>query len=71
MTTHIAKRLVFAIALIAAVGAQAASLSHARARDPFTDGARSVTDPRNPYTDGARTVQEPRSPYYDGAHTYR
>ncbi|WP_042875703.1 hypothetical protein [Cupriavidus necator] len=72
MTTNIAKRLVFAVALVAAAaGAQAASLSHAGARDMFTDVARSINDARDPYTDGARTVQEPRSPYYDGAHTYR
>ncbi|MFJ1255152.1 hydroxyquinol 1,2-dioxygenase [Cupriavidus sp. CuC1] len=70
MTTHFAKRFVFAVALIAAAaGAQASGLSHAGARDPFTDGARSVNASRDPYTDGARSVQEPRSPYYDGAHT--
>ncbi|GAB7543690.1 hydroxyquinol 1,2-dioxygenase [Cupriavidus sp. 8B] len=84
MTTHFAKRFVFAVALIAAAaGAQASGLSNAGARDPFTDGARSVNasrdpytdgarsvgDSRDPYIDGARSVQEPRSPYYDGAHT--
>ncbi|RWA50180.1 hydroxyquinol 1,2-dioxygenase [Cupriavidus sp. UYMSc13B] len=53
MTTHnIAKRFVFAIALVAAAaGAQAAALSQAGARDPFTDGARSVQEARSPYND--------------------
>lgn len=69
MTTNFAKRFVFAVALIAAAGAQAAGLSHVGARDPFTDGARSVTAAPDPFTDGARSVQEPLSPYYDGAHT--
>jgi hypothetical protein len=70
MTSNIAKRFVFAIALVAAAaGAQAAGLSHVGARDPFTDGARSVSDARDPYTEGARSVQEPRSPYNDGART--
>lgn len=71
MTTNIAKRFLFAIALVAAAGAQAASPSHAGARDPFTEGARSITDASDPYTDGTRTLQEPRSPYYDGTHTHR
>ncbi|CAG2130393.1 hypothetical protein LMG31506_00806 [Cupriavidus yeoncheonensis] len=68
MTTNTAKRFVLAIALLAAAaGAQAAGLSHVGARDPFTDGARAVSDARDPYTEGARSVQEPRSPYVDGA----
>jgi len=82
MTTAIAKRFVFAAALAAAaVGAHAAGLSGARdpytegarsvagARDPYTDGARSVGDSRDPYTDGARSVGEVRDRYMDGART--
>ncbi|AGW92862.1 hypothetical protein [Cupriavidus sp. DF5525] len=83
MTANIAKRFVFTVALLAAAAsAQAAGISQAGARDPFTDGARSVTSARNPYfdgarsvsgvhdtyTDGARSVHDARSPYYDGAH---
>lgn len=65
MSTNIAKHFVFAVALVAAAaGAQAAGLSHAGARDPYTDGARSVREPRDPYIDGARNVD----PYHDGAH---
>ncbi len=64
MTTNITKRFVLAIALVAAAaGAQAAGLSHVGARDPYTEGARSVQEPRSPYVDGARNVD----PYYDGA----
>ncbi|MGO4809348.1 hydroxyquinol 1,2-dioxygenase [Cupriavidus sp. 2MCAB6] len=64
MTTNIAKRFVFAIALVAAAaGAHAAGLSHAGARDPYTEGARSVQESRDAYTDGARAVD----PYTDGA----
>ena len=81
MTTHnIAKRFVFAIALVAAAaGAQAAALSQPGARDPFTDGARSVQEARSPYSDGARAVGLDRTgvsadparsvdPYLDGAY---
>ncbi|WP_454752722.1 hydroxyquinol 1,2-dioxygenase [Cupriavidus necator] len=61
-TTNIAKRFVFAVALVAAAaGAQAAGISSAR--DPFTDGARSVHSERSTFTDGARAVD----PYTDGA----
>ncbi|QBY53294.1 hydroxyquinol 1,2-dioxygenase [Cupriavidus oxalaticus] len=71
MTTNIARRFVLAIALTAAAaGAQAASLSHVGARDPYTDGARSVLDARDPYSEGARSVQEPRSAYSDGARSF-
>ncbi|MGY2490747.1 hydroxyquinol 1,2-dioxygenase [Cupriavidus sp. CP313] len=76
MTTHIAKRFVFAIALVAAAaGAQAAALPQVGARDPFTDGARSVQEARSPYSDGARAVDpftdgaRNVDPYYDGART--
>lgn len=70
MTTNFARRLAFAITLFAAAaGSQAAESSHVGARDPFTDGARSVSGALDPYTDGARSVHGPRSPYYDGAHT--
>jgi hypothetical protein len=63
--TSIAKRLVLAVALVAAAaGAQAAVTG---SRDVYTDGARSVQEPRNPYSDGARSVQDARSPYSDGA----
>ncbi|MCY0855052.1 hydroxyquinol 1,2-dioxygenase [Cupriavidus sp. D39] len=66
MTTNIAKRFVFAIALVAAAaGAHAAGLSHVGARDPYTEGARSVQESRDAYTDGARAVD----PYIDGART--
>ena len=69
MITNFSKRFVFAVALVAAAaGAHASGLSHVGARDPYTDGARSVSEVRDPYTDGARSVQEPRSPYSDGAH---
>jgi hypothetical protein len=65
MITTKTQRILIAIALVAAAaGAQAAGPG---ARDPFTDGARSVSESRDPYTDGARSVQEPRSPYSDGA----
>uniref|UniRef100_UPI0004937C2A hypothetical protein n=2 Tax=Burkholderiaceae TaxID=119060 RepID=UPI0004937C2A len=68
MTSTTTKRFVFAIALAAAAaGVQAAGLSHAGARDPFTDGARSVQDARDVYSEGAHGVQDPRSPYTDGA----
>ncbi|RWA54249.1 hydroxyquinol 1,2-dioxygenase [Cupriavidus sp. UYMSc13B] len=76
MTTHIAKRFVFAVALVAAAaGAQAAGLSHVGARDPYTDGSRSVQEPRSPYSDGARNFDPYTDgarnvdPYYDGAHS--
>lgn len=59
--TSIAKRLVLAVALVAAAaGAQAAVTG---SRDVYTDGARSVQEPRNPYSDGARNVD----PFTDGA----
>ncbi len=68
MTANITKRFVFAVALVAAAaGAQAAGLSQVGARDPFTDGARSVQGARDPFSEGARSVQEPRSPFNDGA----
>lgn len=68
MTTHFAKRIVFAIAFVAAAaGAQAAGMSQPGARDPFSDGARSVQDQRSPFTDGARAVQDARDPYSEGA----
>lgn len=67
MSKNLTKRLVLAVALIAAAaGAQASVVG---ARDPYSDGARSVQDQRSPYTEGARSVQDQRSPYYDGAHT--
>ena len=81
MSTNLTKRLVLAVALVAAAAGAQASVVSARdpysdgartvqdTRDVFSDGARSVTDARDPYTEGARSVQEPRSPYYDGAHT--
>ena len=70
MSTNIAKRLVLSIALAAAAaGAQAAGFSHVGARDPFTDGARSVQDARDPYSEGARSVQDQRSPFTDGARS--
>ncbi len=61
MTTPITKRIVLAIALVAAAaGAQAATVG---ARDPYSDGARSVQDARDPFVDGARNSD----PYLDGA----
>jgi hypothetical protein len=76
MTTNNAKRFVLAIALVtAAAGAQAAAVSHVGARDPFTDGARSVEEARSPYSDGARAVDpftdgaRTVDPHYDGART--
>lgn len=71
MSTNIAKRFAIAIALAAATaGAQAAALSHVGARDPFTDGARSVQDARDAFSEGAHAVQESRSPYSDGARKF-
>lgn len=81
MSKNYAKRLVLAIALVAAAAGAQASVRDARdpyssgarsvqdARDVFSEGARSPRDARDPYTDGARSVQDQRSPYYDGAHT--
>lgn len=37
------------------------------ARDPFTDGGRSVHDPRSPYGDGAFSAIGKRDPFADGA----
>jgi len=71
MSARLAKCSLLVISLIAeAAGAQAASPAAAGAREPFTDSARSVSDPRDPYTDGARSVQEPWSPYSDGARKF-
>ncbi|MGY2492736.1 hydroxyquinol 1,2-dioxygenase [Cupriavidus necator] len=71
MITNLAKCSLVAITLVAAAtGSQAASPSSVGAREPFTDGARSGSDPRDPYTDGARSVQEPRSPYTDGTSKF-
>lgn len=65
MTTHLTKRIVFAIALLAgAAGAHAAAPG---ARDPFTEGARAVQDARTPFVDGARAVRDARDPYSEGA----
>ncbi len=64
MTTPFTKRIVLALALTAAAGAQAAGPG---ARDPFSDGARSVQDARNAFIDGARAVQDARDPYTEGA----
>ena len=81
MSNNFAKSLVLAVSLAAAaVGAQASVLgardpysdgarSVQEARDVFSEGARSVSDARDPYTDGARGVQDQRSAYFDGAHT--
>lgn len=77
MHTHIAKRFVLAIALLAAAaGAQAAAFDQLGARDPYADGgARSVQEPRSPYTDGARDVGlytdagRTVDQYYDGARS--
>ncbi|CAJ96573.1 Hypothetical protein H16_B1791 [Cupriavidus necator H16] len=63
--TDLTKRIVLALALAAAAaGAQAAGPG---ARDPFSEGARSVQDARNAFTDGARAVQDARDPYTEGA----
>lgn len=68
MTAQFAKRLVLALSLAAAaVGAQAAGFAQPGARDPYTEGARSVADARDPYSSGAHSAQEPRSVYSDGA----
>ncbi|AGW92888.1 signal peptide protein [Ralstonia pickettii DTP0602] len=65
MTTQFTKRIVLAIALVAAAaGAQAGNVG---ARDPYSDGARSVQGARDPFTDGARSVQDARDPFTDGA----
>jgi len=71
MITANAKRLAFALTLLAAAAGAQASGASPGARDPFTDSARSVSEPRDPYTDGARSVSEPRDPYTDGAHLGR
>ncbi|MGY2490457.1 hydroxyquinol 1,2-dioxygenase [Cupriavidus sp. CP313] len=64
MRVHIARPLVFAIALTAAAaGTQAAAMSHPAARDPHTDGARSLQEARDPYSEGARAFD----PYTDAA----
>lgn len=65
MNANFAKQVVLAVALAASAVAAQAAVSGPR--DPYTDGARSVTEQRSPYYDGARTVSEPRSPYSDGA----
>ncbi|WP_425267391.1 copper resistance protein CopQ [Cupriavidus lacunae] len=80
MSNTFAKRLVLAVALVAAAGAQASVIgsrdpysdgarSVQDAHDVFSEGARSVPDARDPFTEGARSVQDPRSPYFEGAHT--
>jgi len=81
MSKTFAKRLVLAVALVAAAAGAQASVIGARdpysdgarsvqdAHDVFSEGARSVPDARDPFTEGARSVQEPRSPYSEGAHT--
>jgi hypothetical protein len=67
MSKNFANRLVLAVALAAAAaGAQASVVG---ARDPYSDGARTVQDARDVFSEGARAVQDQRSPYYDGAHT--
>ncbi|QUN32444.1 hydroxyquinol 1,2-dioxygenase (plasmid) [Cupriavidus sp. KK10] len=67
MNTNIAKRLVLIVALLAGAAGAHATSSNISARDPYTDGARTVQGARDPYTDGARTVQGARDPYTDGA----
>jgi len=52
MTTHTAKRIVFAIALVAFAGTSLA----AGARGAFSDNGRSVSDPRDPYAGRTFTV---------------
>jgi hypothetical protein len=73
MTTAFTRQLVIAVALAAAAAtaatAQAAGMSQPGARDPFSDGARSVQAQRSPFTDGARAVHEARDPYAEGARS--
>ncbi|MFP4592279.1 hydroxyquinol 1,2-dioxygenase [uncultured Ralstonia sp.] len=73
MTRNLIKPLVAVALAVAAVGAVAAP-SYAGARDPYTEGARSVQDARDAYAEGARSADiytdgaRSADPYYDGAH---
>lgn len=73
MTRNLIKSLTAVAIAVAAVGAVAAP-SYAGARDPYTEGARTVQDTRDAYTEGARSVDlytdgaRSADPYYDGAH---
>ena len=61
-----AKTILTAAALAAAFIGGAAQAAQG-ARDPYLDGARTISEPRSTFTDGARSVNEPRSTFTDGA----
>ncbi|ANH75148.1 hypothetical protein ACS15_5782 [Ralstonia insidiosa] len=83
MTRNLAKSFAVVALAVAAAGAHAAT-AFGGAREPYTEGARSVQEARDVYTkgarstdiytDGARTADvytdgaRNADPYYDGAH---
>ncbi|QEZ48979.1 Hydroxyquinol 1,2-dioxygenase (plasmid) [Cupriavidus necator] len=61
------KKVILASVVLATLGATSGAAIAVRQVDPFHDGAH-VADTRNPFTDGARSVTDPRDPFTDGGH---
>ncbi len=61
------KKIILASVVVATLGATSGAVMAVQKVDPFHDGAH-VADARNPFTDGARSVADPRDPFTDGGH---